>query len=46
VSPSSGSGASQTFTFVYTDSSGASDLTAAQAMINASNSGVPADPFR
>jgi len=40
VSPPSGSAASQTFTFVYTDSNGASDLGSAQAMINASNSGV------
>jgi hypothetical protein len=40
VSPSSGSGASQTFTFVYTDVNGAPDLGSAQAMINASNSGV------
>jgi hypothetical protein len=40
VSPSSGSGPSQAFTFVYTDSSGASDLASAQAIVNASNSGV------
>src|ERR1700679_4100436 len=36
VSPSSGSGPSQAFTFVYTDSSGASDLASAQAIVNAS----------
>jgi uncharacterized repeat protein (TIGR01451 family) len=40
VSPASGSGASQTFTFVYTDVNGATDLGSAQAIINASNTGV------
>jgi hypothetical protein len=40
VSPSSGFGASQTFTFVYTDVNGASDLGSAQTIINASNSGL------
>jgi hypothetical protein len=40
VSPSSGSGASQTFTLVYTDSNGASDLASAQALVNASITGV------
>ncbi len=37
VTPSSGSGSSQTFTLVYTDGPGAADLKAsAQAIINAS----------
>jgi hypothetical protein len=40
VSPASGSGASHTFTFVYTDSKGASDLASAQALIGSSISGV------
>jgi hypothetical protein len=40
VSPSSGAGPSQTFTFVYTDSNGVSDLASAQAIFNASFSGV------
>jgi hypothetical protein len=40
VNPSPGSEASQTFRFVYTDVNGASDLAPAQAIINASNSGV------
>jgi trimeric autotransporter adhesin len=40
VSPLSGSGVSRTFTFVYTDSSGASDFASAQALINASITGV------
>jgi hypothetical protein len=36
VSPSSGSGASQMFTFVYTDVNGAADLASAQVVINSS----------
>jgi hypothetical protein len=40
VTPSSGSGSSQTFTFVYTDGNGATDLASAQAMINATQSGA------
>jgi hypothetical protein len=40
VTPSSGSGASQTFTFVYTDVNSVLDIGSAQTMINASNSGV------
>jgi uncharacterized repeat protein (TIGR01451 family) len=40
VSPSSGSGAIQTYTFVYTDSSGASDLGSAQALFSTSITGV------
>jgi sugar lactone lactonase YvrE len=38
VSPSSGSGDSQTFTLVYTDTSGATDLASAQVIIDATNS--------
>src|SRR6202789_832410 len=40
VSPSSGSGASQTFTFAYTDSNGAADLASAQALFSTSITGV------
>jgi hypothetical protein len=36
VSPAAGGGASQTFTFVDTDSNGASDLASAQAIFDAS----------
>ena len=36
VSPSSGSGSSQMFTFVYTDVNGAADLASAQVIINSS----------
>jgi len=42
VSPSTGNGASQTFTFVYTDANGAMDLASAQALINTSITGVSA----
>jgi uncharacterized repeat protein (TIGR01451 family) len=42
VTPASGAGASQTFTFVYTDSNGASDLGSAQAIINTSITSVSA----
>jgi trimeric autotransporter adhesin len=34
VSPSSGSGSSQTFSFVYSDAQGASDISVAQVIIN------------
>jgi hypothetical protein len=40
VSLPSGSGPSQTFTFVYTDVNGAADLGSAQAIINTSLTGV------
>jgi hypothetical protein len=40
VNPSSGNGSGQTFTFVYTDSNGASDLASAQALINTSITSV------
>lgn len=36
VLPSSGSGASQTFTFTYTDANGSTDLASVQALINTS----------
>ena len=42
ASPSSGSGASQTFTFVYSDVNGAADLTAAQTDINSALSSASA----
>jgi hypothetical protein len=38
AAPTSGSGMSQTFTFVYNDVNGASDLSSAQVIINATNS--------
>ncbi len=38
VSPNSGTGSSQTFTFQFSDSSGASDLTTVSALINSSSS--------
>jgi len=40
VSPASGSGASQTFTFQYTDSAGATDLTTVSAVFNTAASTV------
>ncbi|MGA2194319.1 MAG: SBBP repeat-containing protein [Bryobacteraceae bacterium] len=36
VTPSAGSGSSQTFTFLYTDTAGAANLTAVSALINSS----------
>jgi hypothetical protein len=39
VTPSSGSGATQTFSFVYSDTNGASDLGIVQVVVNASLSG-------
>jgi hypothetical protein len=40
VSPSSGTGASQTFSFLFTDVNGTSDLTDAQMIFNSSLTGV------
>jgi len=40
VSPATGSGISQTFSFVFSDANGASDLTSTQVIFNASLSGV------
>jgi len=42
VSPSSGSGASQTFTLTYSDTNGAADLAYVQAAFNSTLSGVAA----
>ena len=42
VAPSSGSGSSQTFSFVYLDPNGPADLAEAQALINTAVSGVGA----
>ena len=42
VTPSSGSGSSQTFSFVYSDPNGPADLAEAQALINSAVSGTSA----
>ena len=40
VTPSAGSGATQTFSFQFTDSAGATDLTSVSALVNSALSGV------